>query len=139
MSAPYTFPEVLFLNFATMKNGAILIIDDDSRNVFALNAVLKARGYTMCSATDAASGIRLLEGGAVINVVLMDMMMPDMDGYEAIGRIRAHKKLQSLPVIAITAQAMVGDRERCLAAGADDYLSKPVNIDLLVRLLEQYF
>lgn len=121
-----------------MKNGAVLIIDDDNRNVFALSAVLKARGYKIMSAMDATTGIKLLEEGADVSIVLMDMMMPDMDGYEAIEHIKTNKQLAALPVIAVTAQAMTGDRERSLAAGADDYLSKPVNIDLLVRLLERY-
>lgn len=121
-----------------MPEGAILIIDDDPRNVFALNAVLKARGYQTLTANNAAGGIRILEEGKKVSIVLLDMMMPDMDGYEALGVIKANAKLEGLPVIAVTAQAMSGDRERCMAAGADGYLSKPVNIDLLVRLLKQY-
>lgn len=116
----------------------ILIIDDDSRNIFALSAVLKARGYTCISAPGAREGIdRLLTDGG-IGLVLMDMMMPDMDGYEALGHIRATEGLRSIPVVAVTAQAMVGDRERCLAAGANAYVPKPVNVDHLMVFLKQY-
>ncbi|HSV09946.1 MAG TPA: response regulator, partial [Hanamia sp.] len=72
-----------------------------------------------------------------VGVVLMDMMMPEMDGYQAIGKIKEDDKLKNIPVIAVTAQAMVGDRERCLKAGADGYISKPVNVDELLRLLNK--
>jgi len=121
-----------------MKNGAILIIDDDSRNVFALTAVLKAKGYQTIAAQDARAGIQLLENGTPISIILMDMMMPEMDGYEAIGILKSDDKYAQIPVVAVTAQAMVGDRERCLEAGADDYLSKPIDLDVLVRLLDKY-
>jgi CheY-like chemotaxis protein len=121
-----------------MDNKAILIIDDDSRNVFALTAVLKAKGFYSISAPDAQTGIRLLEDGANTGLILMDMMMPDMDGYEAVGILKKDEKYAHIPVVAVTAQAMVGDKERCLEAGADDYLSKPIDMDLLVRLLHKY-
>ena len=117
----------------------ILIIDDDNRNIFALRLVLKARGYECVTATDAAAGIRLLEEGHDIGVVLMDMMMPDMDGYEAIGVIRNNPALSDLRIIAVTAQAMVGDREKCLAAGASAYVSKPIDVDVLVALLAEKY
>ncbi len=121
-----------------MKKGAILIIDDDSRNVFALSAVLKAKGYQVVSAQDAMTGINMVKDGAPIDIILMDMMMPDMDGYEAIGMLKSLESKTAIPVISVTAQAMVGDRERCLEAGADDYLSKPIDVDLLERLLDRY-
>ena len=115
---------------------SILLIDDDSRNIFALTAVLKAKGYHVISATSAQEGIAALRQNKGIKVVLMDMMMPDMDGYEAIGIIKNDAALKEKKVIAVTAQAMVGDREKCLQAGADDYVSKPVDVDLLLHLLQ---
>ena len=115
----------------------ILIIDDDSRNIFALSAVLKAKKYTCLSASSAVKGLKLLEKNKNIGAVLMDMMMPEMDGYEAIGKMKSDTALQNIPVIAITAQAMTGDREKCLEAGADAYISKPVNVDELLVLLNK--
>ena len=117
----------------------ILLIDDNSRNFFALNAVLKARGYRCGTACNAAEGIAMLQSDEEIGIVLMDMMMPDMDGYEAIAHIRGSEKIPRIPVIAVTAQAMVGDKERCLAAGADEYISKPVDVDLLISMVKPYF
>lgn len=116
----------------------VLIIDDDSRNIFALKAYLKAKKVTCISATNAGDGIELLEGDDTIGVVLMDVMMPDMDGYEAMGIIRKKEKFKTLPLIAVTAQAMVGDREKSIRAGANAYISKPVNTDALMLLLEEY-
>jgi CheY-like chemotaxis protein len=116
----------------------LLIIDDDSRNIFALAAVLKTRGYTCETAVTAAEGIQKMSREKDFRVVLMDMMMPDMDGYEAIEAIRQTEGLKEIPVIAVTAQAMVGDKERCLEAGANDYISKPIDVDRLMQLLEKY-
>ncbi|MCW3073145.1 MAG: response regulator [Flaviaesturariibacter sp.] len=116
----------------------VLIIDDDSRNIFALKAVLKAKGYSIVSATEAREGINILLADATIKVVLMDMMMPDIDGYEAISMIRNNSAIAGSIIIAVTAQAMVGDKEKCLAAGANDYVSKPVDIDALSGLLNRY-
>lgn len=119
-----------------MKNEKeILIIDDDNKNIFALSAVLKARKYNCIAALSAREGLEMLAENKNISVVLMDMMMPQMDGYEAIAQIKNDEKLSGIPVIAITAQAMIGDREKCMAAGADGYLSKPVNVDELLILL----
>ncbi|WHF51501.1 response regulator [Chryseobacterium gotjawalense] len=115
----------------------ILIIDDDSKNIFALNAVLKAKKYQCVSALSAKQGLQLLSDNKNIGVVLMDMMMPEMDGYEAIGKMKNNEELKDIPVIAITAQAMTGDREKCLEAGADGYLSKPLNVDELMQVLQQ--
>ena len=115
----------------------ILIIDDDSRNIFALTAVLKAKKYQCISAVSAVKRLKLLEENKNIGSVLMDMMMPEMDGYEAIGKMKSNTALQKIPVIAITAQAMTGDREKCLEAGADGYISKPVNVDELLVLLKK--
>ncbi|WP_432710667.1 response regulator [Pedobacter sp.] len=116
----------------------ILIIDDDNRNIFALTAVLKAKGYQCLSALFAEEGLQLISEHPEIAVVLMDMMMPGMDGYEAIARMKSSPELKDIPVIAVTAQAMVGDKERCINAGAIGYISKPVNVDNLVKLISQY-
>lgn len=121
----------------TAKN-KILIIDDDNRNIFALAAVLRARNYSCLSAISAETGLRMLAEDQNIAVVLMDMMMPDMDGYQAIAAMHEHEDLKKIPVIAVTAQAMVGDRERCLEAGAVGYISKPINVDELTGLLTKY-
>jgi two-component system cell cycle response regulator DivK len=115
----------------------ILIIDDDSRNIFALSAVLKAKKYTCVSALSADLGFKLLSSNKNIGAVLMDMMMPEMDGYEAIRKMKSKNELKDIPVIAITAQAMTGDREKCFEAGANGYISKPVDVNELVKLLNQ--
>ena len=117
----------------------ILIIDDDSKNIFALSAVLKARKYSCVSALSAQEGLTKLKNNKNIGVVLMDMMMPEMDGYEAIAKMKADDDLQHIPVIAIKAQAMTGDREKCLEAGADGYISKPVDVDELLQQLNKIF
>ena len=116
----------------------ILIIDDDGRNIFALSAVLRAKGYHVLSAVTAQEGMGLMKKESRIRVVLLDMMMPDMDGYEALAAMKEDPALASVPVFAVTAQAMVGDREKCLAAGADEYISKPVDVDVLLHLLEAH-
>ena len=116
----------------------VLIIDDDNRNIFALKAVLRSKGYHCLSASSAQDGIELLKGDGDVAVVLMDMMMPEMDGYEAMGQMRHIPELKHIPVIAVTSQAMVGDRERCLQAGASGYVSKPINVEELTGLLKKY-
>jgi len=116
----------------------VLIVDDDNRNIFALRATLKAKGYSCVSVMDAREALHLLKTDTGIGVVLMDMMMPEMDGYEALSIIRATEEIAGVPIIAVTAQAMVGDREKCLAAGADDYISKPIDVDILMKKLNHY-
>lgn len=116
--------------------GKVLIIDDDARNIFALTATLKAKGYTCLSASGAVQGIAYLNNTEGIGIVLIDMMMPDMDGYEAIPIIK--QKYPHLPVVSVTAQAMAGDMDKSLAAGADAYISKPVNVDRLMEILKTY-
>ena len=118
------------------KNDFVLIVDDDRRNIFALSAVLKTHGYQVIAANDMKEAFRLLENNTQVGVLLLDMMMPEMDGYEALAALRAHEDYTSLPVIAVTAQAMAGDREKCIAAGANEYLSKPVDIDALLLMLQ---
>ncbi|HTE25632.1 response regulator [Flavitalea sp.] len=116
----------------------ILIVDDDTRNIFALSAVLRSKGYNCVSSGTVSDAVEIIKSGTGIGIILMDMMMPDMDGYEAIPRIKNLEEGQKIPIIAVTAQAMVGDKERCLAAGADGYIAKPVDVDLLMTLLKQY-
>ncbi len=117
----------------------ILIIDDDARNIFALKAVLQSRGYPCQSATSALEGLTQLQiEGEDIGLVLLDMMMPEMDGYEAIAEIRKDIALNHIPIIAVTAQAMTGDREKVMASGADGYVSKPVDLDKLQEYLLHY-
>ena len=115
----------------------VLIIDDDPRNIYALELSLRVKGYTSVSSSNAAEGIAQLESNPEIGVVLMDMMMPDLDGYEAIRIIRNKPSFHSLPIVAVTAQAMTGDREKCINAGANEYISKPVDLDKLLQVLEK--
>jgi CheY-like chemotaxis protein len=115
----------------------ILIIDDDNRNIYALRLVLKSKGFDCLTATDAATGLQLLKDGNNIAIVLMDMMMPEMDGYEAMSIIRNTQAIADVYIVAVTAQAMVGDREKCLAAGASAYVSKPIDVDVLLELLKE--
>lgn len=122
----------------SQQNPLILIIDDDKRNIFALQLVLRTKGYACLSAPDAKTGIQMLKENPQIGIILMDMMMPDMDGYEAIRVIKHDPALSDIPIVAVTAQAMTGDREKCLRAGADAYVSKPVNMDVMLGLLKKY-
>jgi CheY-like chemotaxis protein len=116
----------------------VMIVDDDHRNIFALGAVLRSKGYKVVSAGSAAEGLQLLQRNEAIRIVLMDIMMPDMDGYEAIRRIRSGPGGNEVLVVAVTAQAMKGDREKCLEAGANSYVSKPVDVDVLLAIMEPY-
>jgi CheY-like chemotaxis protein len=116
----------------------ILVVDDDKKNIFALCAVLRSRGFECIGVQSAQEAIDYLLCNRNIGMVLMDIMMPDMDGFQAIAEIKKLEDLSSIPIITITAQAMIGDREKCITAGADDYLSKPVDIDQLMVMIQQY-
>lgn len=120
------------------KEKFILIIDDDVRNIFALTAVLKAHRFKTVSATNMKDAFEILELNKNIAIILIDMMMPEMDGYEAIPKLKKEDSYKHLPVISVTAQAMTGDKEKAIAAGADDYISKPVDIDKLLKILEKF-
>lgn len=121
-----------------MKDKKILIIDDDNRNIFALSAVLKVRGFTVVSVSGMAEAVNLLTKVPDVGIILLDMMMPDMDGYEGTALLKGDNRFSHIPVIAVTAQAMIGDREKSIAAGADGYLSKPVDVDKLIQLLNHH-
>ena len=113
----------------------ILIVDDDVRNVFALTGALEQIGMTVFNAEDGNQGIAILKESPGIEAVLMDIMMPGLDGYDTIRIIRGLEPFKELPIIAVTAKAMKGDREKCIAAGASDYIAKPVNVEQLASLL----
>ena len=119
-----------------MNNNKILIVDDDPRNIFALKLTLKARGYQSETANSAEEAISILKKDGHIAVVLMDMMMPDTDGYKAISIIRGDQEISHIPVIAVTAQAMQEDRQKCLDAGANDYIKKPIDVDQLIKAIK---
>ena len=116
----------------------VLLVDDDARNIFALSSVLERRGMEVLTATTGSEAIAVLESRADVAIVLMDIMMPGMDGYETIQVIRAKPGMRRLPILALTAKAMKGDREKCLEAGASDYLAKPVNIEQLLSALRMW-
>ena len=113
----------------------VLVVDDDVRNIFALSSVLERRGMTVLTAGTGREAIATLESTPDIAIVLMDIMMPEMDGYETMQVIRQNALFRRLPIIALTAKAMKGDREKCLEAGASEYLAKPVNTEQLLSAL----
>ena len=110
-------------------------MDDDARNIFALATVLENQNMEVLTATNGRQAIELIQSTPDLDVVLMDIMMPEMDGYETMREIRKEQRFRSLPILALTAKAMKGDREKCLEAGASDYIAKPVNIEQLLSLL----
>jgi HAMP domain-containing protein/CheY-like chemotaxis protein/signal transduction histidine kinase len=115
-----------------------LLVDDDARNIFALSSVLERRGMKVLTATTGSEAVALVESSPQIAIVLMDIMMPQMDGYQTIGAIRENPAFRRLPIIALTAKAMKGDREKCLEAGASDYLAKPVNTEQLLLAIRMW-
>jgi CheY-like chemotaxis protein len=119
-----------------IKGKKVLVVDDDMRNIFALSSALESYDLNVVIANDGAEAIARLEEIADIDIVLMDIMMPKMDGYEATRHIRKQNKWAKLPVIALTAKAMKDDREKCIAAGANDYITKPVDVDRLIALMQ---
>ncbi|HZA13819.1 MAG TPA: response regulator, partial [Myxococcaceae bacterium] len=118
-----------------LEGRKVLVVDDDVRNIFALTSVLERANMQVLFAENGKKGMELIRTTPDLSVVLMDVMMPEMDGYETMRAIRSEPELRSLPVIALTAKAMKGDRERCIEAGASDYITKPVDSDQLLSLL----
>jgi CheY-like chemotaxis protein len=123
---------------STLVGKKVLIVDDDMRNIFALTSALERHGMEVAFAETGQEGINLLASRPDIDVVLMDIMLPEMDGYETMRRIRALPGHAAQPLIALTAKAMSGDREKCLEAGASDYISKPVDVGQLLALLRMW-
>jgi CheY-like chemotaxis protein len=114
------------------------VVDDDIRNIFAVSSILERQGMEVLTATNGQEAIQLLHTRPDTALILMDIMMPGMDGYETMRQIRKTASFRSLPIIALTAKAMKGDREKCLEAGASDYIAKPVHTDQLLATLRQW-
>jgi len=121
-----------------LRNRKVLVVDDDVRNIFALNSLLERHGMTVITATNGQDAIKLLDSNPDLSLILTDVMMPEMDGYETMRRIREIPAFRMLPIIALTAKAMKGDREKCLQAGASDYVAKPVNTSQLLSLVRMW-
>ncbi|RFU67405.1 response regulator [Peribacillus saganii] len=117
------------------RDKTVLIVDDDNRNIFALKQVLKQEGMKILTASNGIECLKIMEKPNDIDIVLLDIMMPEMDGYETMRQIRSSSKYEELPIVALTAKAMKGDREKCMQAGASDYISKPLNLDQLISVL----
>jgi CheY-like chemotaxis protein len=122
-------------NNEVLRGRKVLVVDDDARNIFALTTVLENHEMEVVTATNGRQAIELIKSSTDLSVVLMDIMMPEMDGYETMRQIRKSPELRTLPILALTAKAMKGDREKCLEAGASDYIAKPVNTEQLLSLL----
>jgi CheY-like chemotaxis protein len=121
-----------------LRGRTVLLVDDDARNIFALSSVLERRGMKVLTATTGKEAISILQSRPEVAIALMDIMMPEMDGYQTMQEIRNNDTLRRLPIIALTAKAMKGDREKCVAAGASDYLAKPVNTEQLLAALRMW-
>jgi CheY-like chemotaxis protein len=130
--------EALHESDEPLSGRKVLVVDDDIRNIFALNSLLERHHMQVITATNGQEAIKLVESTDELSLVLMDVMMPEMDGYETMRRIRSNQKFRMLPIIALTAKAMKGDREKCLEAGASDYVAKPVNTDQLLSLVRMW-
>jgi len=133
---PKSKPQATSMGKAGIKNKKVLIVDDDMRNIFALSSALQGYDMEVEIAGDGEEALAKLEDVSDIDIVLMDIMMPKMDGYEAMRQIRKQNKWSRLPVIALTAKAMKDDRDKCIEAGANDYITKPVDIDRLLSLMQ---
>ena len=118
-----------------LRGRKVLVVDDDARNIFALTSLLENQEMEVISATNGRQAIDLIQNTPDLSMVLMDIMMPDMDGYQTMREIRKDPQFRTLPILALTAKAMKGDREKCLDAGASDYIAKPVNTDQLLSLM----
>jgi CheY-like chemotaxis protein len=128
----------LYRSDEDLQGKKVLVVDDDVRNIFALSSVLERRGMTVLTADTGKEAISTIESTPNLAIVLMDIMMPEMDGYQTMQVIRQNPAFQRLPIVALTAKAMKGDREKCLDAGASDYLAKPVNTEQLLSTLRMW-
>jgi CheY-like chemotaxis protein len=127
--------ESFYLKEDVLPGKKVLLVDDDVRNLFALTTALERYGLDVISAESGQEAIDILNEDKSIDIVLMDIMMPEMDGYETMKRIRKDEKHKDLTIIAVTAKAMKGDRQRCIESGASDYMTKPVNVEQLSSLM----
>jgi CheY-like chemotaxis protein len=130
--------ERLYSSDEDLVGRSVLLVDDDARNIFTLSSVLERRGMNVLTATTGKEAIQILDATPDVAIVLMDIMMPEMDGYQTMQAIRSNREYRRLPIIALTAKAMKGDREKCLEAGASDYLAKPVNTEQLLSALRMW-
>jgi CheY-like chemotaxis protein len=121
-----------------LQGKKVVVVDDDARNIFALTSLLERHGIEVVTATNGRQAIELIQNTPDVSMVLMDIMMPDMDGYQTMAEIRKDPRFRTLPMLALTAKAMKGDREKCLDAGASDYIAKPVNTDQLLSLMRAW-
>ncbi len=127
--------ERLHSSSEVLRGRKVLVVDDDARNIFALTSLLENHEMEVISTTNGRSAIEIIQNTPDLSLVLMDIMMPEMDGYETMKEIRKESQFRTLPILALTAKAMKGDREKCLDAGASDYIAKPVNTDQLLSLM----
>ena len=127
--------ERLHSSSEVLRGRKVLVVDDDARNIFALTSLLENHEVEVISTTNGRSAIEIIQHTPDLSLVLMDIMMPEMDGYETMKEIRQESQFRTLPILALTAKAMKGDREKCLDAGASDYIAKPVNTDQLLSLM----
>ena len=123
------------VNNDVLDGKKVLVVDDDVRNLFALTAVFERSNIEVITAESGREALEMLNSDKKIDIVLMDIMMPEMDGYETIQIIRKEPKHKNLPIIAVTAKAMIGDRQKCIASGASDYITKPVKTEQLLSLM----
>ncbi|MCY1175451.1 Sensor histidine kinase RcsC [compost metagenome] len=130
--------EKLYEGSDSLEGKKALVVDDDVRNIFALTSVLESNKMLVATAENGRTAIELLQQQPDTDIVLMDIMMPEMDGFETMRQIRTFKRFEALPMIALTAKAMMGDREKCIEAGASDYVSKPVDTDQLLSLMRKW-
>jgi two-component system chemotaxis sensor kinase CheA len=121
-----------------LENKTVLIADDEERNTFALSSYLELLGMKIKTAKNGEEALHLLQDGKKVDIILLDMMMPVMDGYETLHFLRQHESTQRIPVIAVTARAMKGDKEKCLEAGAWDYVSKPIDLKILIDKIQRW-
>jgi CheY-like chemotaxis protein len=118
-----------------LRGKVVLVVDDDVRNIYSMTNILEIEGLQIKTAFDGLDALEKLKENPQIEIVLMDIMMPNMNGYEAISEIRKNPELKELPIIAVTAKAMNGDREKSMEAGASDYMTKPIQADQLISLM----